>query len=482
MASLPPTTTKHPISPNEIAALNALLAPTGHTLLTPTDPDPTAYNTTLARWSAAASKPAGASLLPSPTTGIAAIQTAVKFATEQNIDLAVKGGGHSTAGASSTTGGLLIDLSQLKAVHVDASTRRVRVGGGATWGDVDVATAASGLACVGGTVADTGVGGLTLGGGYGWLSGRVGLVVDNLLAATLVLADGTLVTASADQNTDLFWAVRGAGQNFGVCVEFVFAAHPVAQHSFGGILFFHPTQPNIEAVVHAANQLYTPDEHGKTKLAGAAAGGIAFARPPLPAEVIGAENVGQTLLMLPVIYHGTESDARRALQPFFDLSPIASTAAMVPYPALNHLLDVPPGLRVSMKGAIFTLPIDVAFVTQALDNFERFIAATPDAAHSLLMWELYDPVQVVSRAGNQDMAFANRGLHLNGMIAPIWTDPATDPICRQWARDVAEMFKAELRRSQEESGVVKGNHGPSMVYGNYDRKIALLPPFCHPRR
>lgn len=201
----PSLSSRSPITETHISELRHLIANSDATLLVPGD---TGFAATLHRWSGAAEKPAGATLVP---TGTDSISETLRYATKHNLDVAVCGGGHSTAGASSTDGGLLISLSKMRAVHVDVERKLLTVQGGATWGEVDAAAYAHGLATVGGTVSHTGVGGLTLGGGYGWLSGKYGLVIDNLVSVTMVLSNGDVVTCSDEQNQELFWAVRGAG-------------------------------------------------------------------------------------------------------------------------------------------------------------------------------------------------------------------------------------------------------------------------------
>lgn len=287
-----------------------------------------AYSTSISRWSTAAVKPAGVVAIP---TTVHEVSLVVKYATEQALDLAIKGGGHSTAGASSTDGGLLLDLhASMRNVTVDSERKLLRVQGGANWGDVDRAAAQYGLATVGGTVADTGVGGLTLGGGYGWLSGQYGLVVDNLVSCTIVVASGEIVTASADENADLFWAVCGAGQNFGVVVEFVFRAFEQGD-VWGGMLMFSPKEDVMHRVVEAVNELYTPDQEGRTKIAGRAGGGLGIARPP-PAG-------GEVMLMVPVVYFGTEEEGKKVFSKLFDIGPVASTMAVrVSHAGRFHML------------------------------------------------------------------------------------------------------------------------------------------------
>ena len=158
--------------------------------------------------------------------GVADVQRAVVFAREHDLPLSIKGGGHNVAGHAVSDGGLMLDLAAMRAVRVDPVARTARVQGGALWADVDRETAAFGLATTGGVISSTGVAGLTLGGGIGWLVGKHGMTIDNLLSVDLVTADGELVTASVESHPDLFWALRGGGGNFGVATSFEFALHP----------------------------------------------------------------------------------------------------------------------------------------------------------------------------------------------------------------------------------------------------------------
>ena len=460
MGSLPPNDPSMPrqkLTPKHIADLRGL---TPAPILTPGDDN---FPATLNRWSMAASRPAGATLTPRSPADIAAI---LPYVAEHHLDLAVKGGGHSTAGASSTSGGLLIDLSAyLNTVHVDAAAKTITAGGGAIWGDVDRASTAHGLATVGGTVSDTGVGGLTLGGGYGWLSGEHGLAVDNLISMTVVLASGEVRTVT-EKDTDLWFALRGAGQNFGVVTEFVYRAWEQGK-MYAGMLMFPPTPAVVAKVVDAVNEVYTPGVSldGRTKLGGKGMGGLGIARPPIPAELGG----GGPLLLAPVLYNGTEAEAKVAYKSLFDAGPVVNTCAEVEYPVANMLLNPPPipGMRSSMKGASYTWPIRAGFVEDMVATFTRFTDEVADARPSLMLWEAYDAAVTV-RVPNTAMAFCNRGYQGNGMVAPIWTEEGLDGRCRQWARDCAEMFKEELKRTGKE-GQVKGDGGAVMLYGNYDQ-------------
>lgn len=253
---------KRNVTDADIDKLRGLLSGTSAHVRAPSDVD---YDKSVDRWSKAAEKPAGVAIVP---TSAQEVSTAIKYASEQGIDVAVKGGGHSTAGASSTNGGLLIDLGRMRKVEVDTEKQQLHVQGGCLWLDVDEAAWKYGLATVGGTVADTGVGGLSLGGGYGHLSGGRGLVIDNTVSFTIVLANGEIKTTSKQDDPDLFWALNGvssfhnphlrhyddydrmsetymdhmlilrqAGQNFGVVTEFVLQAYPQKEMYLGTLLF-----------------------------------------------------------------------------------------------------------------------------------------------------------------------------------------------------------------------------------------------------
>src|SRR5258705_10670541 len=174
--------------------------------------------------------------------GTADVQAAVRFARERGLEIAVRGGGHNVAGNAVCDGGLMIDLSTMRGVHVDPRARRARAQGGATWGNYNRETQLYGLASTGGVVSTTGVGGLTLGGGLGWLMGKHGMAVDCLRAVELVIASGEVVRASADEHSDLFWAVRGGGGNFGVATWLEYELYPVGPMVIGGALA-HPFPP-----------------------------------------------------------------------------------------------------------------------------------------------------------------------------------------------------------------------------------------------
>jgi FAD/FMN-containing dehydrogenase len=170
--------------------------------------------------------------------GVADVISSVNFAREHDLLVSVRGGGHNVSGNAVCDKGLMIDLSAMRSVHVDAQSRCARAEGGATWGDFDAATQVFGLATTGGLISDTGVSGLTLGGGIGWLSSSYGLACDNLISADVVTASGEVITANADENTELFWGLKGGGGNFGITTSFEFQVYPVGPQLFGGMILY----------------------------------------------------------------------------------------------------------------------------------------------------------------------------------------------------------------------------------------------------
>ena len=457
MGSMGPTP-RSTVSQGDIDRLTDLLAGTAAEIRTTSHPR---YQDSIRRWSSAAVKPAGLAIVPTDAAQVAQV---VKYAAERDLDVAVKGGGHSTAGASSTDGGILLDLGKISRVDVDVEKKLLRVGGGANWGQVDEAAFKHGLATVGGTVADTGVGGLALGGGYGWLSGTHGLTVDCTVEIEVVLANGEIVRASESINPDLFWGMRGAGQNFGVATEFVFRAFEIPKEVWVGMVLFAPTPDTVGKVIAALNKLYTVDENGRTIVNRKGMGGVGFAKPPAAG--------GNVMLLVPLIFLGTEEEGKAVYKELVDIGPVANMMQMAQWPEANKLLAPPYGFRSSMKGAAFELPIRADFVNKMVAEYSSFTDRCDDAAGSMILWELYDAVKVTELSAG---SFSNRGLHLNGLIAPIWTNPENDQICRQWARDLNQMFKKEMLEHAsmnvgpgKEVTTLRGKNNATQFYGNYD--------------
>ncbi len=216
------------------------------------------------------------------------VAAAIDFALQQDLEISVRGGGHNVWGAAVSTGGMMIHLGGMNGVSVDPAARRVRVGGGALLADMDAATQAHGLATTTGMVSHTGVGGLTLGGGFGWLAHRHGLAIDNLLSAEIVTADGQVLRASQEDNPDLFWALRGGGGNFGVVTEFEFRLHEVGPMVDFGLFFSTWTTPPRRCDWGGISYGRLPGRHRPDQRPQRTAGVVCARAIPLPARVRGA--------------------------------------------------------------------------------------------------------------------------------------------------------------------------------------------------
>ncbi|TEB23717.1 FAD-binding domain-containing protein [Coprinellus micaceus] len=280
------------------------------------DPNHPDYASSLERWAKNAERKAKVVVFVKDAEDVV---KALSYAKENSLLIAIRGGGHNSAAASSAEGGLVIDLSKyLNRVRVDEENKLAYVGGGALWRDVDTETIKYGLATVGGTVNHTGVGGLTLGGGYGWLTGRHGLTIDNLKQVTIVTADGTILTASTTENTDLFWAIRGGGSNFGVVTEFVFALHPQRKAVFAGMVVF--THDKFEALIDLTKTWYENIKEDEAMLQTA---------------VLSPE--GHPVLAVTLFYNGSEDKGRANFKNILDLGPVVDLAREIPYEQLNGL-------------------------------------------------------------------------------------------------------------------------------------------------
>lgn len=266
---------------------------------------------------------------------VADVQAALAFGRANDLEIGVRSGGHGVAGASLNDGGIVIDLRGLNSVSVDPKTKTARAGGGSNWGEFDAACGEHGLATTGGRVSTTGVAGLTLGGGSGWLDRRFGLAVDNLLEVELVTADGRIVTANKDENPELFWGLRGGGGNYGIATQFTFQLHDLP-------------------VVTIALTLWTTDKAGQlfrhyrdfvAQDTVGIGGGCIFMTAP-PEEFVPPEYVGTRATGILLVYPGPEAEAAPILKPFGELlEPFTAIMMEIPYAALNSMLDDPPGYR-----------------------------------------------------------------------------------------------------------------------------------------
>ena len=342
--------------------------------------------------------------------GTADIVAAVNLAREHGLEIAVRGGSHNVAGRATTEGGLMIDLSAMRAVHVDATNRRARAQGGATWGDFNRETQVHGLATTGGIVSSTGIAGLTLGGGHGWLMGKYGLTVDNLLAAEIVTADGRVVPASADQNPDLFWGIRGGGGNFGVASWLEYQLYPVGQ--IAGGLIAHPIDA-AKDVLSFYRQFTSslPDEI--TSYAG----------------LLHGPDGGQIVAIL-VAHCGPLEEGEKALAELKGFgSPALDTIGPMSYNALNTMVDdgFPRGARNYWKSSFLS-----EFSDGVIDDMIEHFKACPSPMSSLLLEHFHGAVTRVDSAAT---AFPHRGEGYNFLVLSQWQDASDDDRCLAWARD-----------------------------------------------
>jgi FAD/FMN-containing dehydrogenase len=258
------------------------------------------------------------------------VRIALAHARENDLIVAVRGGGHSTAGHSCCDDGIVIDTGPMKSVDIDVEGRTGRFGAGLNWGELDAATQEHGLAVTGGRVTHTGVAGLTLGSGSGWIDRKCGITCDSLISAEVVTADGSVVRASPDENGDLFWGLRGGGGNFGVVTEFEFRLHPVGPIVFGGMIM-HPRAAAPELLrLYREFMEQAPDE---------ASGGVAFLTAP-PEEFIPEEHRGQPAIGLIVVYAGDPQEGEEVFRPLTEWGdPWVKMVQPMPYVAVQQLID-----------------------------------------------------------------------------------------------------------------------------------------------
>ena len=351
--------------------------------------------------------------------GVDDVVAVVRHAAESGAPLAVRGGGHSVPGFGTADDALVADLSRMDQVVVDPVARVARVGGGATWGTFDAATAPHALATTGGLISTTGVGGLTLGGGIGYLSRGHGLSCDNLLAAQVVLADGSVVTASEQEHTDLFWALRGGGGNFGVVTELTYRLHPVGD-VYGGPMFFELSDAGAVLSCFRDFIQTAPREYGGFP-------GFQVA-PPLP--FVPEDRVGDTFVALVSCWTGSAVEGERLLSRLRDVAaPVAEHVGVLPYAALNSAFDplVPPGMQHYWKAAFVRELTDEAIAAHVEHG-----ARVPTVSSTMHLYPIngacHDVAADATAFGHRDASFA-------AVIAGMWPDPADNEDNTRWVKD-----------------------------------------------
>ena len=351
---------------------------------------------------------------------VADVITAVNFGRDNGLLVAVRGGGHNGPGFGTCDGGLVIDLAGLKGVRVDQARSQVRVEPGCTQGDVDHATHAFGLAVPAGIVGSTGVAGLTLGGGHGYLTRQYGLTIDNLLEVDLVLADGRLVTASERENSDLFWAVRGGGGNFGVVTSFLFRAHPV-KNVYGGPIFWDLKQAKE---VMRFYRDFLPNAPEKLSIFI----GLKIV-PPVP--VFPQALWGKRICGLFGCYTGTQAEGQKAMKPVRDAlpKPLLDGMGEIPFPALQSMFDplLPKGLQWYWKGSFIRELTDAA-----IDVVVEHAGQSPEG---LSLTHLYPIDGAAHRVASDATAWSARDAKISMVIAAIDPDPAKAGALKRWGRE-----------------------------------------------
>jgi len=345
--------------------------------------------------------------------GVADVQAAVNFARTNNIPISVRGGGHNVSGRALIEGGMVIDLSLMKGVLVDPRTRTARAQGGVTWGEFNRETQVYGLATTGGVVSSTGIAGLTLGGGLGFLQGKYGMAVDNLRSVELVTADGKAVTATADEHPDLFWALRGGGGNFGVATSLEYDLHPVGPMIHGGAVF-HPFSAARDVLrFYREVTANVPDELS------------VFAGLLHAPDGSGAKLVG-----LVAGYCGPDAEAEAVLRPLKTFGPPAmDMLGPIPYSQLNMLLDasLPRGTRNYWKSSFLSELTD-----DAIDALVDRYAAVTSPMSQLVIEHFHG---AVSRVAPDATAFPHRTPGYNFVMISQWTDPLEDQRHVAWTRE-----------------------------------------------
>jgi FAD/FMN-containing dehydrogenase len=340
------------------------------------------------------------------------VAVAVNFARDTGIPVAVRAGGHSVAGESMIDGGLVIDLSPMKRVEVNPETRIAKAQAGLRLEEFIEATERHGLVSPTGTVADTGIAGLTLGGGFGWLCGKYGMAVDNVAGAEVVLADGSVVHASPSEHEDLFWAIRGGSGNFGVVTEFEMMLHPLTQ-VLGGMLI-HPIERAPEILRFYRETVPTlPDE-----------------LTLYTALLTGPD--GNKAIAMVTCWSGTLEEGERVLAPIRAFGPpVADTIQPMTYSAMNRLLGegLTPGMRNYWKQSYFRT-VDDDFIDIVID----FAHKAPSPRSVVLIDELHG---AASRVAPTDTAFPHREARFGLVMLGVWTDPAEDDVNISWTRELA---------------------------------------------
>jgi len=388
------------------------------------------------------------------------VLAAIAFARENEIDISIRGAGHNIAGSSLSNNGLVIDFSNMKNVRVDVEKRRAFVEPGATLGDFDKAVQAHGLATPVGINSTTGIAGLTLGGGFGWLSRKYGMTIDNLVSAEVITANGDKLRVSESENTDLFWAIRGGGGNFGIVVQFEFELYPVGPEILAGLIVFPLDQAKQVLTKYRDYVESTPEELNVWVVLRQA--------PPLP--FLPEDVHGKEVVVLAVFYAGDIAEGEKLIEPLKSFGdPYGIHIGAQPYVDWQQAFDplLTPGVRNYWKSHNFTSLKD-----EALDSMVEYAGKLPSPHCEIFIGLISGSA---NRIAANAMAYGNRDAKFVLNVHGRWEEPADDETCIAWARD---FFKASAPyasagayvnfMTEEEDDRVASAYG-----SNYDRLVQI---------
>ena len=381
--------------------------------------------------------------------GTADVVDAIALARESGLEISVRGGGHNVAGRAVTDGGLMIDLAEMKGMHVDPSARTIRAQAGVTWAEFNRETALHRLAVTGGQVSTTGIAGFTLGGGLGWLMGVYGLAADNVLAIELVTANGDVLNVTADSNPDLFWALRGGGGNFGVAASFVYQLHPLT--TIVGGLIAHPFDAAADVLRFYRDFTQTTSDELTVH--------CVLAHAP--------DGSGMKIAAMALCHAGTPEEAEAEIAPIRAFgSPVMEMLGPMPFPAISAMLDAgyPRGALNYWKSS-FVSELSDSLIDKAVARF----AVTPSPMNAILIEHYHG---AVTRVAPTDTAVPHRTAGYNLLMPSVWLDPAETEANIAWTRETYDAFRPSFAEGRwlnylgddEQVDAVRAAYGP-----NYDR-------------
>jgi len=378
---------------------------------------------------------------------------AVDFARGNQLLTAIRGGGHNVAGFGTCDGGMVIDLSPMKNIAVDAASRTARAEAGLTWGEFDKATQAQGLATTGGLVSSTGIAGFTLGGGFGWLVRKYGLTVDNLQSVEMVLADGRSVTASPTENADLFWGVRGGGGNFGIVTLFEFRLHPVGPMVFGGAIFHRAAKAKELLRFYRGWTQTLPDELSTM---------VAFLTAP-PEPFVPKDLVGTQMIAIALCHAGAAEAGEKLVKPLREFAPAAiDLLGPLPYVALQGMFDpsAPKGIHAYWRTQ-YLRDLDDPTIDALVGHTSAMKSLSPFSAVHIHHWG-----GAIKRAGADQTAFAHRSARYVLNIVGLWTGGEDAGKHINWVRTFSDVL--QTRGTGQTYLNFLGDEGADRVKAAYD--------------